>query len=132
MVRKSFFKKNVKNKVLCIARYLLKHIYLQSQLVTTNSNPGSFSERLKITAMKTIKLLILLALFSLQAGATGYSHNMFVAHKKLQVGKECPSEKIIAKKAKVSKQVKYSVETKHTARFFSTRVLQTKCLKRLH
>ena len=72
--------------------------------------------------MKTLKLLILLALFSLQAGATGYSHNMFVAHKKLQVGKECPSEKIIAKKAKVSKQVKYSVETKHAATiFFNTR-----------
>lgn len=39
--------------------------------------------------MKTIKLLTLLVLFSLQAGATGYSHNMFVAHKKLQAGKEC-------------------------------------------
>jgi len=38
--------------------------------------------------MKTIKLLTLLVLFSLQAGATGYSHNMFVAHKKLQAGKE--------------------------------------------
>ncbi|MCF2445771.1 hypothetical protein L0657_17555 [Dyadobacter sp. CY345] len=38
--------------------------------------------------MKTIKLLIVLVLFSLQASATGYSHNMFVAHKKLQAGKE--------------------------------------------
>ncbi|MCE7042052.1 hypothetical protein [Dyadobacter sp. CY312] len=38
--------------------------------------------------MKTIKLLTLLVLFSIQAGATGYSHNMFVAHKKLQAGKE--------------------------------------------
>lgn len=38
--------------------------------------------------MKIIKLFTLLVLFSLQAGATGYSHNMFVAHKKLQAGKE--------------------------------------------
>jgi len=38
--------------------------------------------------MKTIKLLTALVLFSLQASATGYSHNMFVAHKKLQAGKE--------------------------------------------
>lgn len=38
--------------------------------------------------MKTIKLLIVLFLFSLQVNATGYSHNMFVAHKKLQAGKE--------------------------------------------
>lgn len=55
--------------------------------------------------MKTIKLFILLVLFSLQAEASGYSHNMFVAHKKLQAVKECsnPNEKIIAKKAKASK-----------------------------
>lgn len=38
--------------------------------------------------MKIIKLFTLFVLFSLQAGATGYSHNMFVAHKKLQAGKE--------------------------------------------
>ena len=38
--------------------------------------------------MKIIKLLTLFVFFSLQAGATGYSHNMFVAHKKLQAGKE--------------------------------------------
>ena len=38
--------------------------------------------------MKTIKLLIVLVLFSLQASATGYAHNMFVAHKKLQARKE--------------------------------------------
>jgi len=38
--------------------------------------------------MKTIKLFIVLILISLQASATGYSHNMFVAHKKLQAGKE--------------------------------------------
>jgi len=38
--------------------------------------------------MKIVKLLIVLILFSLQVNATGYSHNMFVAHKKLQTGKE--------------------------------------------
>jgi len=38
--------------------------------------------------MKTIKIFIVLVLFSLQASATGYTHNMFVAHKKLQAGKE--------------------------------------------
>ena len=55
--------------------------------------------------MKTIQLFILLVLFSFQAEASGYSHNMFVAHKKLQYGKECsnPNERIIAKKAKASK-----------------------------
>jgi hypothetical protein len=60
---------------------------------------------MKDTAMKTIKIFILLVLFSLQAGASGYSHNMFVAHKKLQLGKECirPNERIIARKAKASK-----------------------------
>jgi len=62
--------------------------------------------------MKTIKIFTFLVLFSLQAGATGYAHNMFVAHKKLQAGKEYtqPSEKIIAKKAKPSKVVKHRVE----------------------
>ena len=43
--------------------------------------------------MKTLKLFIVLVLFSLQAGATGYSHNMFVAHKKLPSGKEFRSVK---------------------------------------
>jgi len=38
--------------------------------------------------MKIVKLLIVFILFSLQVNATGYSHNMFVAHKKLQAGKE--------------------------------------------
>ncbi len=38
--------------------------------------------------MKIIKLLTLFILVSLQVGATGYSHNMFVAHKKLQAGKD--------------------------------------------
>jgi hypothetical protein len=51
--------------------------------------------------MKTIKLLTLLILFSLQAGATGYSHNMFVAHKKLQAGKEC---NLVREKAVVTRK----------------------------
>jgi len=51
--------------------------------------------------MKIIKLITLLVLFSLHAGATGYSHNMFVAHKKLQAGKESKAltEQTISKKA---------------------------------
>lgn len=49
--------------------------------------------------MKTIKLLIVLFLFALQANATGYSHNMFVAHKKLQAGKEYREVKDQAKQA---------------------------------
>ena len=55
--------------------------------------------------MKFIKLFTLLVLFSLQAGATGYSHNMFVAHKKLQAGKECriANDQIAVKKAASSK-----------------------------
>jgi hypothetical protein len=43
--------------------------------------------------MKTLKLFIVFILFSLQVNATGYSHNMFVAHKKLQAGKEFRSIK---------------------------------------
>ncbi|CAG5011438.1 hypothetical protein DYBT9275_04950 [Dyadobacter sp. CECT 9275] len=39
--------------------------------------------------MKILKLFLLFLLVSLQARATGYTHNMFVAHKKLQAGKEC-------------------------------------------
>lgn len=73
--------------------------------------------------MKTIKLLTLLILFSLQAGATGYAHNMFVAHKKLQAGKECiqPSERIVAKKAKHSKLIKYrAASVKPVAAAYST------------
>ena len=55
--------------------------------------------------MKFIKLFTLLILLSLQAGATGYSHNMFVAHKKLQAGKECriTNDQIAVKKAASSK-----------------------------
>ncbi|MCE7068253.1 hypothetical protein [Dyadobacter sp. CY326] len=74
--------------------------------------------------MKTIKIFTLLVLLSLQAGATGYSHNMFVAHKKLQAGKECiqPSERIVAKKAaKHSKMIKYrAASVKPVAAAYST------------
>jgi hypothetical protein len=60
--------------------------------------------------MKTFKLLILiLTLFSFQAGATGYAHNMFVAHRKLQACKETVSEKVAVKKAKPA--VKLSKQT---------------------
>lgn len=75
--------------------------------------------------MKTLKIVTLLVLFSLQAGATGYSHNMFVAHKKLQAGKECvqPSERIVAKKAKPANVVKHHASVKRvtaiTAQFTS-------------
>jgi hypothetical protein len=57
--------------------------------------------------MKTLKLFLLLTLLSLQAGATGFAHNMFVAHKKLQTGKEshCVKEKKSAVKANATKPV---------------------------
>lgn len=55
--------------------------------------------------MKTIKLLIVLFLFSLQVNATGYSHNMFVAHKKLQAGKEYREVKEHAAKQSPAKSV---------------------------
>jgi hypothetical protein len=62
--------------------------------------------------MKKIKLLILiLTLFSFHAGATGYTHNMFVAHKKLQAGKESAFEKMTAKKVKPL--VKFSKPVAH-------------------
>ncbi|GAB3180984.1 hypothetical protein [Telluribacter humicola] len=38
--------------------------------------------------MKTLKLLTVLLLISLQVSATGYSHNMFVAQKMLKAKKE--------------------------------------------
>lgn len=38
--------------------------------------------------MKVFKILFVLFLFSLQANATGYAHNMFVAQKKLNNKKE--------------------------------------------
>ncbi|MCF0072639.1 hypothetical protein LZD49_19315 [Dyadobacter sp. CY261] len=67
--------------------------------------------------MKTLRIFIILILISLQASATGYVHNMFVAHRKLQSGKECVTEKTIAKKAKPAikamKAVKAPVQVKH-------------------
>jgi hypothetical protein len=55
--------------------------------------------------MKILKIFTLLVLFSLQAGATGYSHNMFVAHKKLQAGKECVrSNEVTTGKVKASRK----------------------------
>ncbi|TLU99998.1 hypothetical protein [Dyadobacter luticola] len=66
--------------------------------------------------MKTLKLLILtLTLFSYQAGATGYAHNMFVAHRKLQTGKETVTEKVVVKKAKTVVKAKATVQVKQAA-----------------
>jgi hypothetical protein len=42
--------------------------------------------------MKAIGFVLLLVLFSLGANATGYSENMFVAQKKLNVKKEAPTK----------------------------------------
>jgi hypothetical protein len=55
--------------------------------------------------MKIIQLLTLFVLISLQAGAAGYSHNMFVAQKKLHQGKErrAVTEQVITKKACATK-----------------------------
>jgi hypothetical protein len=39
--------------------------------------------------MKTLKVLFFLLIVGVQANATGYAHNMFVAHQKLRTGKEC-------------------------------------------
>lgn len=44
--------------------------------------------------MKTLKLLVILFLFSLQVNASGYAHNMFLAQKKLKSGKELHSIKL--------------------------------------
>ncbi|SEI90974.1 hypothetical protein SAMN05216327_104514 [Dyadobacter sp. SG02] len=63
--------------------------------------------------MKTLRILILLTIISLQASATGYVHNMFVAHRKLQSGKECVTEKAIARKAKPVLKAKAPVQVKH-------------------
>lgn len=63
--------------------------------------------------MKTLRILILLTIISLQASATGYVHNMFVAHRKLQSGKECVTERAIARKAKPALKAKAPVQVKH-------------------
>jgi hypothetical protein len=56
--------------------------------------------------MRTIRIVLILSILSLQANATGYVHNMFVAHKKLQTGKELVSEKSVGAKVKANKQKK--------------------------
>ncbi|SDG02819.1 hypothetical protein SAMN04487996_114173 [Dyadobacter soli] len=63
--------------------------------------------------MKTLRIVILLLIISLQASATGYVHNMFVAHRKLQSGKECVTEKAIARKARPVLKAKAAVQVKH-------------------
>lgn len=63
--------------------------------------------------MKTLRILLLLTIISLQASATGYVHNMFVAHRKLQSGKECVTEKTVARKAKPVLKAKAPVQVKH-------------------
>lgn len=63
--------------------------------------------------MKTIQLFTLFILLSLQAGATGYSHNMFVAHKKLQAGTE---KSTICEHEKASKPEKVAVRAKVTVK----------------
>lgn len=63
--------------------------------------------------MKTLRIIILLTIISLQASATGYVHNMFVAHRKLQSGKECVTEKTVARKAKPVLKAKAPVQVKH-------------------
>lgn len=63
--------------------------------------------------MKTLRILILLVTISLQANATGYVHNMFVAHRKLQSGKECVTERTAARKVKPVLKAKAPVQVKH-------------------
>jgi len=72
--------------------------------------------------MKTLKILILLITISLQASATGYVHNMFVAHKKLQSGKECVTEKAVARKTKPVLKAKAPVHVKHAGVLKNTSV----------
>ena len=67
--------------------------------------------------MKTIKILFIFTLLSLHAGATGYVHNMFVAHKKLQAGKEIVVGKVAAKKATPAIKVKASTQVKQASVF---------------
>ncbi len=58
--------------------------------------------------MKTLKLLLILFLFSLRANATGYAHNMFVAHQKLKTGKEAH---VVKTKPAPKQAVRAKVET---------------------
>ncbi len=50
--------------------------------------------------MKNLKILFVLLIFSLQAGATGYSQNMFVAQKKLSESKAPRSVRSVEKAKK--------------------------------
>lgn len=54
--------------------------------------------------MKVLTILLLFLFVSFQSGATGYSYNMFVAHKKLQTVKE--SKKACTSEVKTKKPVK--------------------------
>jgi hypothetical protein len=76
--------------------------------------------------MKTIKLLfIFLVLFSFQAEATGYVHNMFVAHRKLQACKEVVSEKVIVKKSKATLKLSKPAAHAKNSSFFNTSLAKT-------
>ena len=62
--------------------------------------------------MKTLKLLLVMMLISLQVSATGYSHNMFVAQKMLKAKKEVRKS---APKVQEPSQVQASVVTNRAA-----------------
>jgi hypothetical protein len=68
--------------------------------------------------MKAIKLFTLFILFSLQARATGYSHNMFVAHKKLQAVRE----KCVSTEHVNNKSEKPAMHLKSVGRSFKQQV----------
>ncbi|MCE6989187.1 hypothetical protein [Dyadobacter sp. CY323] len=74
--------------------------------------------------MKTIKILFIFTLLSLHAGATGYVHNMFVAHKKLQAGKEIGIEKVVAKKAAPVMKVK-NAQVKQASFFKNSQISES-------
>ncbi|KQS32593.1 hypothetical protein ASG33_00270 [Dyadobacter sp. Leaf189] len=77
-------------------------------------------------AMRTIKLLLIfLVLFSFRAGATGYVHNMFVAHKKLQAGKEVVIEKAVVKKHKSIARTTKPVAQAKSAALFNTSIVSS-------
>lgn len=62
-------------------------------------------------AMKTLRIILVLLIVAAQANATGFAHNMFVAQKKLQAGKEV---QMVKTKATVTRKVCVEkVGTKH-------------------
>ena len=85
--------------------------------------------------MKTLKLLFILVLFSIQANASGYAHNMFVAHKKLKTGKEshCVKLKVSVKKANHLKadvrKATVNTDTQSAVLHIATRVSDMATLK---